>query len=140
MNIAKRELQVMMETFEEMHFYLNLDFIGWEENELIRPLQKELKVDLGSKKIIRRLNRLCREKVSDIFGQGKFNFEVLDYAMQDYFKRKRQEEEQREQEQKEKNGELTKPSHSVAGRLLRHVFSFDFLLQVISNILLSSTS
>lgn len=33
-NIAKRELQNLMNTFYEMWFYLNLDFIAWEEDEV----------------------------------------------------------------------------------------------------------
>lgn len=56
---------------------MNLDFIDSENDEVISELALKYQMNLKDKKIIRRLVRLCREQVTEIFGQGKFNFEVL---------------------------------------------------------------
>ena len=67
--------------------------------QILKELQKEFQIDLSDKKMIRRLIKLSREEVTEIFGKSIFNFEVLDYAMKDYFKS------QEKKEQKETNQE-----------------------------------
>ncbi len=75
-----------------MNYLLKLDFKNCSENSLIIKLKKEHEVDLENPKILRRLDRLKKEKAKHIFENGNYNFEVFQYALKDYFKKKEEKE------------------------------------------------
>jgi len=43
----------------------------------MKKLKDELEVDLENEKIVRRLDRLRKDKVKDLFENGNYNFEVF---------------------------------------------------------------
>lgn len=75
-----------------MNYLLKLDFKDFKNNTIMNKLKEELEVDLENDKILRRLDRLRKDKVKDIFENGNYNFEVFQYALKDYFKKKEEKE------------------------------------------------
>lgn len=60
-----------------MNFLLKLNFKEYASNSVMKKLKEELLVDLEDEKILRRLDRLKKDKVKDIFENGNYNFEVF---------------------------------------------------------------
>ena len=60
-----------------MNYLLKLDFKNYKENSLISTLKKEIDIDLENDKILRRLDRLKKDKAKTIFENGNYNFEVF---------------------------------------------------------------
>ena len=75
--IARKELQTLSETVYVMNYLLKLDFKACETNTIMKKLKDELQVDLDNEKIARRLDRLRKDKVKDLFENGNYNFEVF---------------------------------------------------------------
>ncbi|CAD8158036.1 unnamed protein product [Paramecium pentaurelia] len=127
--IAKSELQRLLETVQTMSFFMNLDFIDYDNDEQIKELAQKYQINLNDKKYIRRLIRLCREQVTELFGQGKFNFEVFEYAMKDYFKKKKEKQEKEREEYLKQNPEPIKPKQQ-SSFLKKTLFSSEFWMQM----------
>ncbi|EAS06282.3 transmembrane protein, putative (macronuclear) [Tetrahymena thermophila SB210] len=129
--IAKKELQTLCETVNIMNYLLKLDFKEYKNNGIMNKLREELQVDLDNEKILRRLDRLRKDKVKDIFENGNYNFEVFQYALKDYFKKK-EEKEQREKEENEQNEEEVQTGKvSPIKKLLNSIFGCEFFLQIL---------
>lgn len=96
--LAKKEIQVVLELREKMRFYHELDFTKWEENAIVKEILKDINIDMSSKKVQDRLRRLKNSKAKELFENGKFNFEVFQYALKDYFKKKEEKEEKLKKE------------------------------------------
>jgi len=123
-NLAKKEIQVVLELREKMRFYHELDFTKWEENKIIKELLKDIILDLTSKKVQDRLRRLKNNKAKELFENGKFNFEVFQYALKDYFKKKEEKEERLKKEKEDQDDTEPKKSRWSS------VFGLEFGLQV----------
>ncbi|CAD8077631.1 unnamed protein product [Paramecium sonneborni] len=128
--IAKQELQRLLETVQTMSFYMNLDLIDYENDDILKELVIKHQLNFTDKKYVRRLIRLCRENVTEIFGQGKFNFEVFEYAMTDYFKKKREQEEKEREEYLKQHPEPVKPRQE-SSFLKKTLFSTEFWMQML---------
>jgi len=86
--LAKEELQRLSKTFQEIEYLYRLDFSKASEDLLIQAMLKEIPIDLSSSKVLHRIERIKIEKAKEIFQNENYNFEVLEWAMKDYFKLK----------------------------------------------------
>ena len=85
---ARQELQKLKETYNDVLFYQKLDFERASSNELILSANKEFNVDFGNSRTQKRLLRMKREKVREIYESQEFNFTMFEYALKEYFRRK----------------------------------------------------
>ncbi|EGR30496.1 hypothetical protein IMG5_130470 [Ichthyophthirius multifiliis] len=131
--IAKKELQQLSETVCVMNYLLKLNFKNYKENSLMIKLKKEYDIDLENEKILRRLERLKKNKAKSIFENGNYNFEVFQYAIKDYFKKKeekeKKEKEEKEAEENENNQENLTVKQTGFRKVISNIFSCEFILQ-----------
>ena len=107
-----------------MNYYLDLDFNN--PCELIIEVNKEFNVDLTNPKVLKRLARIKKDKAKEIFENGKYNFEVFKYALEDYFKRK--EEEKKVNEEPPQEEENLKADKSRVRNIFSNMFSLEFAM------------
>jgi ribosomal protein L12E/L44/L45/RPP1/RPP2 len=124
-SIARKEVQTVLDAYTKMKLYMGLDFKNYEKDPLIMEVLKEFDIDMTKPKVQKRLERLRIAKIKEIFENGKFNLEVLQYAIKDYFKRKEEEEKKKKEKEKEEQ-ETEKPKRSW----LRQLFGVEFGLQI----------
>lgn len=75
-----------------MKYLLELDFIDYEKDEVMYETLKNYNLNMSDKKIIRRLHKIRCEKAKELFEKGKYNFEVFEYSIKDYFKNKKKDQ------------------------------------------------
>jgi len=110
-----------------MKIYMALDFKNYENDPLQREILKEIDIDMTKPKTQKRLEKLRMVKVKEIFENGKFNLEVFQYAVKDYFKRK----EEDEKKKKEQENELEEDEKPSTVKWLRGLFGAEFALQML---------
>lgn len=76
---------------QTINYYLNLDFKKWQENEFIIGVNKEFQIDLESSQVQSQLSSIKKMYAKEIFDNGKYNFEMFKYAVDDFFKKKEDE-------------------------------------------------
>lgn len=132
-SIARKEVQVVLEAYTKMKLYMGLDFKNYQNDKLIMEVLKEYKdiIDITKPKVQRRLEKLRIAKIKEIFEKGQFNWEVFQYAVSDYYKRKEEEAKKKKEEEKEMQ-EAEKPQRSW----LRQMFGVEFGLQILVIMLL----
>jgi len=133
--LARKEIQGTLEIFAQMRMYLDLDFKNWEENPNMKECLKgfEEYVDLHKPKVVRRLEKLKVQKAKEIFEGAKFNLEMFQYAVKEYFKKKEEREKRKkEEEEEEKNQDDSKPSRPWYSQ----VFGMEFGIQILVLLLL----
>jgi len=128
--LARKEIQGTLEIFQKMRVYLDLDFKNWEENPAMKECLNgfEEYVDLTKPKIIKQLEQEKIKKAKEIFDSGKFNLEMFQYAVKEYFKKKEEREKRKKEEEEEekKYQEDEKPSRPWYSQ----VFGLEFGLQI----------
>jgi len=127
--LARKEIQGVLEMFSQMKFFMNYDFIDHQNNETIQEILKEIQLDLTKLKTIRRLNKLKLSKAKELFENGHFNLEVFQYAVKDYFKRKEEQEEKKREKEKEKEMAELKSKPWIQ-RVFGNMFTVEFGLQM----------
>lgn len=119
-----------------MNYLLKLNFRDVAENAanptnaIIKKIASEEEIDLTNEKTLRRLTRLRNDKVKTIFENGNYNFDVFQYALKDYFKRKDEKQKQEEEEAK-KNQPHVPEKPSRVKRIVSSVFGCEFIMQII---------
>eukprot|EP01017_Pseudomicrothorax_dubius_P015692 TRINITY_DN1797_c0_g1_i10.p1 TRINITY_DN1797_c0_g1~~TRINITY_DN1797_c0_g1_i10.p1 ORF type:complete len:227 (+),score=80.75 TRINITY_DN1797_c0_g1_i10:13-693(+) len=130
--LARKEILPAKELLHEMTFVLNIDFKSYKENPVIDDILQDVTIDIEDPKIQRRLERLKRQKIKDLFEiKGQiYNFQVFKWAVDDYFKRK--EKEQKAQEEQNKANQAAAAGQEKAGKsLFRNMFTAEFGLQLV---------
>jgi len=123
--IARKELQGLLETYTKMKLLLNLDFKNYQNNPLIQEVLQDFEIDLSNPKTQKRLERFKIGKARDIFENGHFNMEVFQYAAKDHL-RKKEEKEKKKKELKDQQ-EALKPQKKWTVK----IFGIEFGLQMI---------
>lgn len=120
-----------------MNYLLKLNFRDTSVENAVNPtyviikkIAGEEEVDLTNEKTLRRLARLRNDKVKTIFENGNYNFDVFQYALKDYFKRKDEKQKQEEEENK-KNQPHVPEKPSRVKRIVSSVFGCEFIMQII---------
>jgi len=127
--IARKEIQGVLELYSQMKFYYHYDFSTYQTNEIFQELNKEFNLDLSQPKTMRRLNRLKLNKAKELFENGHFNLEMFQYAVKDYFKRKQEKEEKKKEKEKEKQLAV-QSSKPWTQRMFGNIFNLEFALQI----------
>jgi len=126
-SIARKEVQNVLDVYNKMKIYMNLDFKAYKENSMILEVLKEFDIDMEKQKIQKRLERLRISKIKELFENGKFNLELFQYAVKDYFKRKEEEEKKK----KEREKEMSDAEKPATGKWIRELFGVEFGLQIL---------
>jgi len=127
--LARKEIQGVLEMWSQMKFYMNYEFTDHQSNETIQEILKEIQLDMTKPKTIRRLNKLKLSKAKELFENGHFNLEVFQYAVKDYFKRKEEQEQKKREKEKEKEIAEHK-SKPWLQRVFGNMFNLEFGLQM----------
>jgi ribosomal protein L12E/L44/L45/RPP1/RPP2 len=127
-SIARKEVQNVLDAYNKMKLYMALDFKNYQNDPLIMEALKDFDIDMNKPKVQKRLEKLRVSKIKEIFENGKFNLEVFQYAVKDYFKRKEEEEKKKKEKEKEEMADLEKPSKA---KWIRQLFGVEFALQMV---------
>jgi len=129
--IARKEVQVVLEAYNKMKLYMNLDFKNYQNDKLLMEVLKDFDIDMEKPKIQRRLEKLRIAKIKEIFEKGQFNWEVFQYAVKDYYKRKEEQAKKKKEEEEEAEND-EKPKKSW----IKQMFGAEFALQIFVLVLL----
>jgi len=127
--IARTELQGVLETYTKMKLLLNLDFKNYQNNPEIQEVVKDFEIDLSNPKTQKRLEKFKLGKARDIFENSHFNMEVFQYAAKDHLKKK--EEKEKKKKALKEQQDAIKPKNKWTIKIFGVEFGIHMLVLVL---------
>lgn len=97
--LAQKEFLQHKKVYEEFAYFWH--FKPEEADEQFKTLCEKWEVDLSTEKMQNRFKKVLKEKAREIFEAGKFNLELFQYVIDEYFKQKADKEDKEKKDKEE---------------------------------------